>query len=74
MKPLILISAAALMFPAASLQALETAQARLNCLSLRFFQADGGDYGWDTLNLTTLSSGLNGELQWWGGSYSLRAV
>jgi hypothetical protein len=48
----------------------ETAQARIWCLSLRF-QHGTGQAGMYSLDLTTLGSGINGELAPdWGGSYT----
>ena len=48
----------------------ETAQARIWCLSLRFQRGPGQD-GMYSLDLTTLASGINGELAPdWGGSYA----
>ncbi len=61
LRPLLLVASLALV-PLA--QAAQTAQARLHCWSLRFGTASAnGAYGyeWD-VNLTTLPSGLNGEL------------
>ena len=48
----------------------EMAQAKMWCLSLRFQNGTGQD-GLYSLDLTTLDSGINGELaRDWGGSYT----
>src|ERR1017187_1727148 len=48
----------------------ETAQAKMWCLSLRFQNGTGQD-GLYSLDLTTLDSGINGELaRDWGGTYT----
>jgi hypothetical protein len=64
MKPLLLFFAAGWIFISSSVQGAETAHARLYCVSLQFQRATANDsYGFQwTMDLTTLSSGINGEL------------
>ena len=52
---------AVVLFAPCVLAAAQTAQARISCLSLRF-QRGSADFGLSTLDLTTSSSDVNGEL------------
>src|SRR5438046_5637373 len=52
---------AVVLFAPSVLPAAQTAQARISCLSLRF-QRGSADFGLSTLDLTTSSSDVNGEL------------
>jgi hypothetical protein len=70
MKKILIIAAALTVLPFAS-DAGQPADARMFCMSLRFHRGDGGPYGLDTLDLTTLPSGINNELgPLFGYSYS----
>jgi hypothetical protein len=60
MKMLLVILTGGLLFGPAICDAAQTAQATMFCWSLRFGQGTG--YGGYYLDLTTLSSGINGEL------------
>lgn len=64
MKRLIILLTAGLILNPTLTNSAQTAQARLFCWSLRFQGAtavDGNGFNW-TMNLTTLASGVNGEL------------
>jgi hypothetical protein len=63
MKRLPFLMLAALPFIPSLSQGAETAHARLWCDSLRF-QRGYDQNGLYTLDLTTLSAGINGELTW----------
>lgn len=62
-RPLIVLAAALVSCPIVC-NAVQTAQARFYCLSIHFDRGEGGLYGWDTLDLTTLGEygAINGEL------------
>lgn len=64
MKKLLIIVVSSLPLWAAACFAGQTAQARFYCMSLHFDRGGGGQYGWQTLALTTLTSygAINGEL------------
>ena len=62
MKTLPLILIAILSLTPLSLRSAQTASARVYCNSVRVYTGGGGPYGWDELDLTTLSYGINGEL------------
>ncbi len=70
MKNIFVFAAAVFCCFSTSTPGAETARARVYCLSLEFQQGDGGQYGLDTLDLTTLSPGVNGELAPLFGAYS----
>ncbi|MEO5802421.1 MAG: hypothetical protein ABIR24_02740 [Verrucomicrobiota bacterium] len=63
MKTFIMVALALLSFLSDSIQAAQTASARMYCLSIRFNRATaGGRNALDSLDLTGIGAGINGEL------------
>ncbi|HYG24849.1 MAG TPA: hypothetical protein VEH04_18935 [Verrucomicrobiae bacterium] len=70
MKSILVLLTAVLSLNSPNAWAASTATARMYCLSPQFHRANGGPNNFYYMDLTSLDAGVNGELRYWGSTYT----